>query len=133
MATTTDQQNMMDVDSLNRLYRQAEDENAALKAELAALKGENAEMKGKNAELKARVYELTANLAQATVEIKPMTVKPTAPPTPDIRAWCRDKYGAEWHKTDKDARKTEAKEALLTKPAEMPSDPLAQAILVRTR
>jgi cell division protein FtsB len=107
MATTTDQQNMMDVDSLNRLYRQAEDENAALKAELAAMKGENAE-------LKARVDELTADLAQATVPAeRPQTEPITAQAgVKAVRAWCRDKYGAEWHKTDKDARKTEAKEAL---------------------
>jgi hypothetical protein len=69
-------------DSLNNVYRQTEDENAKLKAEIAKLKAE--------AEPKAD---------------KPITLK-------DVRAWCREKYGKDWHKEQKAERKVEAKKAL---------------------
>jgi hypothetical protein len=115
MATTTDTQNIMTVDSLNRLYRQAEDEIADLRAEIYELR--RAEV---IVEHKWKGMDLDPQCGMKKAEPKKITPK-------EVRAWCRAKYGAEWHKADKDARKTEAKEALLTKPAEMPAGPLAEA------
>ena len=70
-------------DDLNNLYRQAEDKLVTLRAEVAKLKAAVSRPEPK----------------------QPITAK-------DVRARCRNKYGNEWHKEDKDARKGEAKKAL---------------------
>jgi hypothetical protein len=75
-------------DDLNNLYRQAEDELVTLRAEVAKLKAAVPKPEPKQPEPKQSI-----------------TAK-------DVRAWCRNKYGNEWHKEDKDTRKGEAKKAL---------------------
>ena len=80
-------------DDLNNLYRQAEDELVTLRAEVAKLKAAAPQPEPKQPEPKQ------PELKQS------ITAK-------DVRAWCRNKYGNEWHKEDKDARKGEAKKAL---------------------
>ena len=137
------------VDSLNKLYRQAEDENVTLTAEVAKLKAERAEApkveedccneaplchlchESTNGDSRCAIcgkptcldctdteelWESCTTCAaglrkEEEVKAEPKLQKPK-PITKDVRAWCRKKYGNEWHKEDKDARKGEAKKAL---------------------
>ena len=87
-------------DDLNHLYRQAEDENVTLRAEVAIAK------------LKATVPRPEPKQPEPKQQPEPKEEPKQSITAKDVRAWCRHKYGNEWHKEDKDTRKGEAKKAL---------------------